>query len=176
MNQGDDLLQKRFLQTLSTVYKEGRHLLYSHERLASHEIDTGWVTRLEQDPTAAIELDAFVARFGRMQDTIGEKLLPRWLQLLAETPGSQIDVLNRAERLGVLEDAGEWIRIRRMPNLLIHEYMEDAEQFAQTIREALAAVPMLIETYHRIRHDMEGRPDLLPGPLPPALPSNTDAS
>lgn len=176
MNQDDDLPRTRFLQALTTVYKEGRHLLYSHERLASRKIDTAWVTQLDQDPAAAVELDAFVARFGRMQDTIGEKLLPRWLRLLAETPGSQLDILNRAEKLGVLEDAAEWIRVRRMRNLLIHEYMEDPRQFAQAIHEALAAVPMLIETYHRIRCDVEGRTGLLPGPLPPALPPNANAS
>lgn len=170
MTQDDDLPRTRFFQALTTVYKEGRHLLCSHERLASEDIDTDWVARLDQNYAAAIELDAFVARFGRMQDTIGEKLLPRWLQLLAEVPGSQLDVLNRAERLGVLDDAAEWVRVRRMRNLLIHEYMEDPGHFAQTVREALTAVPMLIETYHRIRRDIEGRPGLLSGPLPPALP------
>ncbi len=176
MNQDDDLLQKRFLQALTTVYKEGRHLLYSHKLLASREIDTEWVTQLDQAPMAAVELDAFVARFGRMQDTIGEELLPRWLQLLAETPGSQLDVLNRAERLGVLEDASEWIKVRRMRNLLIHEYMEDPRQFAEAIREALAAVTMLVETYNRIRQYSADRLDLAATLFPPALPSNTEST
>ncbi len=59
------------------------------------------VTAGDRHPELAKRLEAFVSRCGRMQDTIADKLLPRWLLAMAETPGSQIAVLNRAERLGV---------------------------------------------------------------------------
>ena len=63
-----------------------------------------------------------------------------------------------------------------MRNLLIPEYMEDPRQFAQTIREALAAVPMLVETYNRIRQYSADRLDLPVSQFPPALPSSTEAT
>lgn len=61
---------------------------------------------------------------------MADKLLPRWLLALAERPGSQIEVLNRAERLGVLEDVTAWLEARQLRNRLIHEYMTDSEAFA----------------------------------------------
>ena len=64
----------------------------------------------------AERLEAFVSRFGRMQDTIADKLLPRWLLAQAETPGSQIETLNRAEKLGVLPDVEQWLEARKLRN------------------------------------------------------------
>ena len=86
---------ERFLSTMQTVSREGLHLAYSWRRLYEEPIDAAWVQNLDDRPDLAEGLEAFVSRFGRMQDTIGEKLLPRWLIALAETPGSMIENLNR---------------------------------------------------------------------------------
>jgi len=67
----------RFLQTLEIVAKEGVHLSYSWNRLFSQTIDVEWVASLDQNPSIAEQLEAFVSRFGRMQDTMADKLLPR---------------------------------------------------------------------------------------------------
>jgi hypothetical protein len=56
-----------------------------------------------------------------MQDTIAHKLLPRWLEALVESPGSQIEMLNRAERLGAIESTENWLMARKLRNRLIHE-------------------------------------------------------
>jgi hypothetical protein len=96
--------QERFLYTLKIVHREGQHLMYSWHRLYSQKIDADWVNELQSVPQIAEQMEAFISRFGRMQDTIAGKLLPRWLVALEETPGSQIETLNRAERLGVLDD------------------------------------------------------------------------
>ena len=47
------------------------------------------------DETERVE--AFVSRFGRLQDTLGDKLLPLYLQALGERRGATIDNLDRAE-------------------------------------------------------------------------------
>lgn len=70
-----------------------------------------------------------MSRFGRMQDTIADKLFPRWLLALAETPGSQIETLNRAERLGILNSTERWLEMRNLRNRLVHEYMTDSAKF-----------------------------------------------
>jgi hypothetical protein len=85
----------RFLETLEIVFREGAHLAYSWQRVYSQPIDSAWVRGLATNPEHAETLEAFVSRFGRMQDTIAGRLLPRWLLALAEMPGSQIEVLNR---------------------------------------------------------------------------------
>ena len=141
----------RFVHTLAIVYKEGAHLTYSWQRLYKNEIDAAWVIALNQNPETAEQLDAFTSRFGRMQDTIADKLLPRWLQAQAEKTGSQIEVLNRAERLGVIESVEHWLEARKLRNRLVHEYMESAEDFSEDFNLAKDYSLMLIRTYNQLQ-------------------------
>lgn len=49
----------RFLQTLTIVAKEGKHLTYSWNGLFNQTIDVGWVDSLEQNPSSAKQLETF---------------------------------------------------------------------------------------------------------------------
>jgi len=160
----------RFLHTLEIVYREGQHLAYSWKHLYSQKIDAEWVDKLQMAPQKAEQMEAFISRFGRMQDTIAGKLLPRWLISLEEVPGSQIEILNRAERLGVVVDVERWLEARYLRNRLVHEYMEDTTQFAEALNLAKEHTAILIETYNRVRDfagsRMEGvEKEVLPGSL-----------
>lgn len=141
----------RFLQTLEIVYREGLHLSYSWGRVYSQPIDTSWVKDLDTRPEIAEQLEAFVSRFGRMQDTIADKLLPRWLIALAETPGSQIETLNRAEKLGVVESVERWLEARALRNRLVHEYIGRADDFAADLLLAKEYSLVLVDSYNRLR-------------------------
>jgi hypothetical protein len=162
----------RFLQTLDIVAREGRQLLWSRERVFAQPIDRCWVAQLPDAPEIAETLEAFVSRFGRMQDTIADKLLPRWLQALAERPGSQIETLNRAERLGVLQDVTEWLEARALRNRLVHEYMTDSAAFAADLGLAYGYCLLLVDTYNRVRSDAAARLGITEAVLPPALGDN----
>lgn len=167
---------KRFLQTLEIVAKEGKHLSYSWGRLFGRPIDVEWVIGLEQNPGGAEQLEAFVSRFGRMQDTMADKLFPRWLLALAETPGSQIETLNRAERLGVLTSTEQWLEMRNLRNRLVHEYMTEPPKFVEDLALAKEYSLMLMETYNRVREDAVTRmghtKESLPAALALPLPTN----
>jgi len=143
----------RFLHTLEIVAKEGKHLSYSWNGLFNQAIDVEWVDSLEQNPSCAEQLEAFVSRFGRMQDTMADKLLPRWLLALAEVPGSQIETLNRAERLGVITSTERWLEARNLRNRLVHEYMISSAKFVEDLALAKEYSLMLIDTYNRMRQD-----------------------
>ncbi len=147
----ENLPLNRFLQTLEIVAREGKHLIYSWGRLYAHPVDADWVRGLESAPELAEQLEAFVSRFGRMQDTIADKLLPRWLMALAETPGSQIETLNRAEKLGVVEDVEQWLEARKLRNRLVHEYMENPEVFAENLELAKEYSLLLVRCYNHLR-------------------------
>jgi hypothetical protein len=168
----------RFLETMEIVFREGTHLAYSWGRVFSQPIDAAWVCRLDASPQDAEMLEAFVSRFGRMQDTIAGKLLPRWLLALAEVPGSQIEVLNRAERLGVLRDAQRWLEARNLRNRLVHEYARCAEDFARDLMLAKESTSLLIATYNQVGSFAADRMGLekksLPGRL--ELPASGESS
>ena len=159
----------RFLFTLSVVARELRHLEYSRERVFIEPIDTAWAERLDRDPAQAERLEAFVSRFGRTQDTIAGKLIPRWLNALAEDPGSQLEALNRAERLGVVEDVEDWLEARALRNRLVHEYMDDPRQFAADLSLAESCVDMLFTTWGGIRTYARERMEIPSEQLPPSF-------
>ena len=142
--------QPRFTALMNTVWREGMWLKRTDARLFQATIDPAWIAQLEYSDDLSERLEAFTSRFGRMQDTIGDKLIPSLLRLVAERPGSQLDNLNRAEKLGVLASTVGWLDARNLRNKLVHEYMEDAEQFAQALYRAHEYVPKLIETYNAI--------------------------
>lgn len=156
----------RFLATLAIVARQARHLDWSHARLFAQRVDARWVESLSDQPELAERLEAFVSRYGRLQDTIADKLLPRWLLALAERPGSQIEVLNRAERLGVVEDVAVWLEARQLRNRLVHEYMTDAASFAGDLNLAESYSRILLQTYRRIREDAVQRLSIPPEQLP----------
>ena len=160
--------QKRFLSLLEIVRRKGDLLLKTDARLFNVNLDAAWVERLENEEDLAERLDAFISRFGRMQDTLGDKLIPSLLRSLAEKPGSALDNLNKMEKLGLLNSVVEWLDVRNLRNKLVHEYMDDAEEFAMALNQSHAAVALLLAAYNAINVFAQSRvsapawPDLLP--------------
>jgi len=101
---------------------------------------------LDKKPDLAERIDAFVARFGRLQDHLGDKLTPELLRQMLEVPRSAIDNLNRMEKLGLLSSMLDWVEALNLRNRLVHEYVEDHEEFASAINRAISLVPLLVET------------------------------
>lgn len=71
------------------------------------------------------------------------------LSALAEQPGPAIDNFDKAEKFGLIESADTWLEMRRMRNLMVHEYIEDLAVLASALRGAHAFVPALIAAARR---------------------------
>lgn len=138
--------------TLELVEREAEHLAYTHSRIFAQPISLDWVERLAQEPEDAERVDAFVARFSRLQDTLGEKLIPRFAALFGENPKTLLDTLSYAERLGWVESAEKFIAARRLRNRLVHEYMTDPGLFREAMVEADTATQELLAIVKRMRN------------------------
>lgn len=147
----------RLLALLKIVRREGELLQKTDVRLFKAELDAVWVGRLESDDDLAERLDAFVSRLGRMQDTVGDKLIPALLKSMAEKTGSALDNLNRAEKLGLLPSVEQWLDVRNLRNKLIHEYMSDPEEFAAALNKAHLMVSLLVTAYNSINQYARSR-------------------
>jgi len=142
---------RRRLQRLTTLArKELQHLRITDERLFSSPFDARRAASLDSDVELSERVDAFVARFGRLQDTLGDKLLPAWLAAHGEKTATFIENLDRAEQLGLVEDAQAWIDMRRLRNQMIHEYVEDPVVLASALQAGHAFVPTLRYTVERL--------------------------
>jgi len=133
------------LLALELARKETTHLRYTHRTLFAQPMDADWVKQLNSRDDLAEKVDAFVSRFGRLQDHLGEKLIPRFAALLGESPKSMLDVLAFAEKMQWIENAEIFIGARKLRNLLVHEYMSDAELFLQALLTAREAAKMLFD-------------------------------
>lgn len=144
-----------FVRALEVADREALALEASWKILSSAPLALQSIDALKPDSTLAINIEAFASRFGRLQDHVGEKLLPRLLILLGEAPGAMLDTLNRAERLGVLENALDWLAWRKLRNRLVHEYFQETAPFVEAVNQSLQAVPKLTGMIESIRRQAQ---------------------
>jgi hypothetical protein len=146
------------LQFLTRVVrKECKHLLSTDQRLFSGSFSLEQASRLEDDPDLAERVEAFVGRFGRLQDTVGDKLLPLLLAALGERPSAAIDNLDQAERLGLLQSAEDWMTMRNLRNQMIHEYVEDPAVLSNALQTGHAFVSTLVDAANKMSAEIERR-------------------
>lgn len=117
----------------------------------SAELDTAWLDALLATPEGGDRLESFVGKFCRLQDALAGKFLPLLLEASDEPVGTAIDNLARAERLGWLEDAARWRKMRRARNWLVHEYLNDPADMLTALREARVFVAHLRDAWRHMR-------------------------
>lgn len=154
-----DGLRDRLVFLLETVALQAEHLEATDKRLFAQPFDSQRAATLRGDDLLSERLDAFAARFARLQDTAGDKLLPALLARVGEPVGSVLDNLDRAARLGWLAQTSEsWLAARALRNRMVHEYIRQPALLAEAVNEAHAAVPMLVrfaqacQAYAATRH------------------------
>ncbi|WP_029408453.1 hypothetical protein [Thiomicrorhabdus sp. Milos-T2] len=118
---------------IRVIEKEVKHLKYTSNKIFSVPLNDVHIKTLEDNPVFAEQLEAYTSRFCRLQDTLGDKLLPAWLEFLGESSRSVIDNLDKASKLGFTVDPDEWLVIRQLRNKMVHEYIEAEEVFLNAL-------------------------------------------
>lgn len=139
------------------VRKECQHLVSTDQRLFSAPFTLVRAGQLEVDADLAERVEAFVGRLGRLQDTIGDKLMPVFLTALGETPLAAIDNLDKAERLGLIASADDWMTLRKLRNQMVHEYIEDLTLLVSALQSGHESVPILTHAANNLLADIERR-------------------
>jgi hypothetical protein len=127
------------------------------QRLFVIDFDAARARSLDSDADLAERVEAFVSRFGRLQDTLGDKLLPALLSALGEKVGAQLDNLDVAERLGYIESSESWFAVRELRNQMVHEYIEDPEILASALRSGHDFVSVLVTVTDTLTGEIERR-------------------
>jgi hypothetical protein len=145
-----DAARDRLAFLLQTVRLEAEHLNPTDGRLFAPPFTPARAATLRSDAELSERLDAFVARFARLQDAAGDKLLPALLSRVGEPLGSVLDNLDRAARLGWLVQSSETrLAARTMRNRMVLEHIRNPEALSDAVNAAHAAVPMLIDFVDR---------------------------
>lgn len=151
----EQLERLRFLGRV--VQRERQHLETSDQRVFSEPFTPARAGALADNVDEAERVEAFVSRFGRLQDTLGDKLLPVYLEALGEPLGAAIDNLDRAEKLGLIPSSDEWLAIRKLRNQMVHEYIEAPTTLADALQAGHEFVPTLSAMVDNILADMRAR-------------------
>lgn len=116
-------------------------------------LDASRYVRLTEDEVEHI--DQFLFRFAKLQDTLGEKLFVLMLTFLEEENLKSkpfIDILNRLEQLGLLEDKNVWLALRKIRNNIAHQYEDEALQATEALNAIYAATPALAAIYLTLKN------------------------
>ena len=90
------------------------------------------------------DIEAFMSRFSRTSDLLIQKVFRSIDSVEFEQPGTLLDVLNRAEKKGLIKDVTTLRDIRETRNLVSHEYA--AANFAKLFFAVLSFTPELISS------------------------------
>lgn len=137
--------------------RESEHLQQTDRRLFATPFTVDDAVKLAGNPDLAERVEAFASRFARLQDTLGDKLLPNLLAALGEKTGPVIDNLDRAERLGWLTSVDDWFAMRQLRNQMVHEYIEDPVVLADALNAGHRFVPALCAMADRLLAETDRR-------------------
>lgn len=124
--------KKNLEEYKQSILKSLKYLKQSYEEIQSLPLD------LKNASSETLKSwESYVARFARVSDIFLMKYIRA--RILLEDPGFEgtfKDHLNKAEKLGLIEDAHQWMDIREVRNQATHEYTEkELEPYLKKIKE-----------------------------------------
>ena len=97
-------------------------------------------------------IDSFIFRFIKIQDLMGEKLFKEVLASLGEYKRNMsfIDILDKMEKLEIIDSADKWNDYRELRNGLSHEYPLNEEEIVKDIKLATTVFEDICNVYLNI--------------------------
>lgn len=110
--------------------------------------DTPSIEALDQDAAVRRLTDHILYRFTKLQDAMGERLVPATLAWLQEPQESwpMRDELDRLEELGYL-DVEAWLQWRDVRNRLAHEYPDTADLRHAAVLAAVTTAKLMVQAF-----------------------------
>ena len=91
------------------------------------------------------DIDQFILRYTKLQDTMGGRLFPAILSYLTEQfeDRPMLDKLNRLEKLGYIDNVENWQTVRNIRNKFAHDYPDEPDKNVAHLTVALESVSVL---------------------------------
>jgi phenylalanine-4-hydroxylase len=116
-------LKDKLKETLAICGIHHQRMKFAYDSIKDYfpltETNFGQISQLEM-----ALFDQLVYRFSKLQDSMGTRLFKQLLEALEEDFSGLpfIDILNKMEKLNLLENAKDWIKLRQTRNNVAHEY------------------------------------------------------
>lgn len=141
-----------FSEILKICQRHADRLIWAKHRLDGHIPFSAKSLDSLTDLELAI-LDQFMARFARLQDSMGAKLFPAVLELTKEQGdlSAFVDKLNRLEKIGAISSVNDWLLLREVRNAFAHEYPDDPELQAAMLNKAFMLADDLLLIFNKVK-------------------------
>ena len=99
-------------------------------------------------------VNSFLFNYIKIQDKLGANLFRKLLFSLREINNenmAMIDILNRLEKLEIIESVADWDRLREIRNVIAHEYPSNIEERLENIGLALSGYVQIKRFYANIQ-------------------------
>lgn len=99
------------------------------------------------------DIDQYLYRFTKLQDTLGQKLFKLILEIYEPTNETIpfLDLLNKLEKLKFLDSAKEWVNLRDKRNKIAHQYDDDPYEMTDALNDILNQKEILKSIYIRFK-------------------------
>jgi len=99
------------------------------------------------------DIDQFILRYTKLQDTMGTRLFTSILNYLYEPVDNRpmLDVLHRLEKLGLIDSIVMWQEVRLVRNRFAHDYANDPDKNAAQLNIAFESTLDLYNMLNTIR-------------------------
>lgn len=148
-------------ETVQTIELHLTRANTTHKELMRF-VDTLSVADLSDDEKVKT-IDAFLFRFIKIQDLIGNKLFRQVLDRIGEYQDSMsmLDVLDRMEKLGLIVSADQWMDYRNLRNVLAHEYPDNEDDIVEGIKTSIQVFVAMESCFRHVIAYMRER-ELIP--------------
>ncbi|HRX16075.1 MAG TPA: hypothetical protein P5123_07165, partial [Spirochaetota bacterium] len=123
-------------------------LHYNRAKKNHNEIDIDNLnSKVFLDDNKIKTIDAFIYRFIKLQDFMGDKLFKDLLTSLGEYKDnmSLLDVLDKLEKLEIIKSADQWFSFRAIRNKMTHEYPDNEQDVIAGLILAIDAFNIMEE-------------------------------
>jgi len=122
-------------EALETTYLHFNRAKDNFDEILTFKLDDGIFENKEKIKT----IDAFIFRFIKLQDFMGEKLFKELLRRIGEYKDnmSMIDILDRLEKLEIIENSDDWLDSRIIRNQLTHQYPNNTKDIVNGLKLSL---------------------------------------
>jgi len=137
-------MSERLNNTLSSIRQMMQSADIDYTLLTAQTIESTWLADYNHQRI----VNSFLFNFLKIQDKIGGKLFRLALQQWREMDSDDItmlDILNRLEKLGIIESVEAWDKLCEIRNALTHEYPEDTRLRIENIQLALRGYKQLVD-------------------------------
>ena len=122
-------------EAIDTAYLHFNRAKDNYDEIIQLPIDFG----IYKDKERIKTIDAFIFRFIKLQDFMGDKLFKELIKRVGEYKDnmSLIDVLDKLEKLEIIDNTDKWLSFRAIRNKLTHEYPNNQEDTIEGIKLAM---------------------------------------